>query len=255
MLRRLFQAWRIGTGRIKFVLEKDVWKQGEVIHGDLHVTGGSEPLQFLRVELMMTLITMRGREYTRSLLTVLDMQNIELRKGEKTTIVFSKQLPEAIAISSTHIMYSIRLCSGVREEIKFIDIVPNEPFKQVINALYNLDFRRDPSFGCFDGRIQNFVFVPVGYFMRMLVFVSFHVVQRGNEIRLLMHICDNEHHDLFHVAKFLHWEWNEIELLTERLRKEMTDMCNEPDSYLKKLNWIEEGAVGSVADGLFPKSI
>lgn len=254
MLRRLFHAWGIGAGRIKLVLTKDTWKQGEWLQGYIRVTGGSEPFQDVRVELMMTLVTMRGREYTRTVLTCFEEQCMNLTKGEKSNFIFSYQIPETIAISSNHIMYSLRLhtLSG-HEDSKLIDIVPNEPLRQVIRALYNLDFRRDPSFGFFDGSVQYFKFVPTGYFMRMLLSVTFLAVPYKHEIRLFMYIRDNKGKDLYHMSKFLHWEWDEMELLTERLRKEITDMCNEPDSYLNKVDWVEEGAVGSLAKNLFPE--
>jgi sporulation-control protein spo0M len=246
--------WRLWSGKAKLqlLLKDDCFRQGEQLQGELCIYGGIQHVRHIRVYVCLTMITMKGREYTRELMPLLDIDVLHIHQGEEQRLPFSCDLPRSIPVSSTQMIYTIYLeAEPGYQEMKQIEIMPAEPLQNVMDAFEDLDFQRIPTSGMFNGKEQSFVFKPIGYFISVLSKADFIAAFHEKDIFLLLHIVCKEHKDLYRLVKFVPWEWEDKELLTEKLRRELTDMCNEPFQYSDSKR-LEGEVVGTYAAQLFP---
>ncbi|MFD3446239.1 sporulation protein [Microbacteriaceae bacterium 4G12] len=264
MFRRLLAKLGREYVKLGFTLQTDVYKQGDTVQGELRLTGSAteKQLEYVRVGLYMTFITMKGREYTKEIAAFFRQENFSVGTDEQQLLPFTYHVPFNLAVSSTQITYTVRVALKEKgqEEIvqsQLIEIIPHVCIGNVIDAFVSLDFQKTPSFGTFTVRVQTFTLIPIGYFTSMLDKVEFTLSWNEKEMTLLLCIFGKNDQKMYHRVMLSHWELEDVEELAERLRKEITDMCNEPHVYKdKEMLYADEGDfIGSFVAGLFPEII
>ncbi|MFX3625274.1 MAG: hypothetical protein ACE3JP_14910 [Ectobacillus sp.] len=233
----------------KLVLFTPSCTQGGIIRGEVHV--GQQVERQMRISLCLIFVTMRGREYTKEVLILAEIGGTQ--GGE--VIPFSYGLPAALPISSAQLMYTVQLSGRETEDVHPIEIVPDKRLALVIAAFESLDFRRVPLFGSFMGKAQQFAFVPVGYFMSVFSKAAFCLFLRDKEVSLMLQAIGRNGAELAHIVHLSHWELEDVDILTERIRKELTDMSDEPDKHRGAVQEPDGCAVGSAAAQLFPAGL
>lgn len=141
----------IGNAKVDARLEKDDWKQGEEVRGEIVLTGGSvdQQIEDIYMEVCCTYIReVDDRKVTDT--AVLDrfriVQQAELRANEEKRVPFSFVLPYETPISAGNSKVWVRTQLGIESgvdsnDFDTIHVRPGELTAKVIDAFHNLGFK------------------------------------------------------------------------------------------------------------------
>lgn len=107
ILRKYMSLIGIGSAEVDLVLDKDVYRPGEAVHGCFYIKGGTIEQQIKRIDCDLVMEDSSiPKEETVDSISILSSSQIE---SEKTVqFPFSFQLPESLSASTEQITYKFK---------------------------------------------------------------------------------------------------------------------------------------------------
>lgn len=120
ILRKYMSLMGIGSAQVDLVIDKNRYRQAEVVNGCFHVIGGTVEQQIKRIECdLVQNSLMEEKEVIIGSVTILTKQQID--SGEKSHFEFHFQLPDDLEKSSQAISYYFKTKLIFDEGIKSLD--------------------------------------------------------------------------------------------------------------------------------------
>ncbi|HAP31574.1 MAG TPA: sporulation protein [Firmicutes bacterium] len=175
MFRKVLSSIGIGSARVDLVLNKSRYAAGESISGELRVVGGilDQKVSQVYLKLMLASRFKKGdrvqqvsREFDHQVIST----GFEIAAGGRVQPVsLSYTLPEAIPVSTFSTKYflvtGLDIAAAVDpKDNDQIEVLPGRRQAIVMQAVEKeLGFRRRPRTGEYNGRFQEFEYLPVNF--------------------------------------------------------------------------------------------
>lgn len=199
MFKRILSSIGIGSAKVDLVLPQDTYRAGETINGHLQISGGITGQTVNQIYIQLTVdskfkLDDNVKHVTKPLDQALLAQGLQINENDNLEMPVSYTLPENIPVTTPstrlYLLTGMDISSAVDpKDHDPINVVPGARQEVVMRALeQELGFRRKRNTGAFNGRHQEFEYLP-GSFMRGRLDeleVVFHF--RGDGIGLLMQI-------------------------------------------------------------------
>jgi sporulation-control protein len=175
MFRKVLSSIGIGSARVDLVLNKSRYAAGESISGELRVEGGILDQQVNQVYLKLMLVSrFKKDDRVRHVSREFDHEVISTgfavaAGGRVQPVPVSYALPEAIPISTFSTKYylvtGLDIAAAVDpKDTDQIEVLPGRRQAIVMQAIEKeLGFKRRPRTGEYNGRFQEFEYLPVNF--------------------------------------------------------------------------------------------
>lgn len=198
MLKELMATIGIGSAKVNLEVENHEVETGETLKGIIQITGGivEQVVEKIYINLVLTSAYGTGdgvRHVKRIISKISVADKMTLKPGEEVSIPVQFKVPLHIPISKGRTQYYLLAGLDINQAIDPKDrhpvtILPNRYMKMVFEALSMLGFEEKRGFGDYNGRYQEFEYVPTTFMAKELDEIEIFPFTREQELSLAIHI-------------------------------------------------------------------
>lgn len=166
MIKNLFAKLGKGGAAVDLQLTDSTCAIGEMVEGELKITGGSIPQSVTSLSVKLTIeYVMNGHAHRQTIADIPINQFFKVEEGEEKSFPFSYRLPLTLPLSCFSISYQLQTHLKIEGAVDANDMDPinikgPDALLQVFYAMGALGFRENEQSGDLNGSVQSFVFSP-----------------------------------------------------------------------------------------------
>lgn len=199
MFKKILAGLGIDAAKVNLEIDKNRVELGGDIRGELFICGGAVEQQVEEISIALVLTSQykhedQVRQVRKEIgnVKVADRMQIEANAPEIRMPVHFK-LPYNIPITAGSTQYHLQTSLDIKnaidpKDIDEIKVLPNEPLQRVFDALKLLGFRAKSRSGDFNGRFQQFEYIPTGFMKGKLDELEICMEAQENKVNIMMQV-------------------------------------------------------------------
>lgn len=254
-----------GSAQVNLILNKQEYKPGEQINGELIIQGGTveQAINNIDIDFLMS-VHVGEHEQTVLINRFPFHESFQIQPAERKYYSFSYELPKNLLVSGYSVGYYFITHLDIAAGMDSTDhdpvyILPPERFHKILKSLDKLGFREKYGSRSFNGQMQEFAWEPTTLFKNEISEIELVAAEEETGIHLLLEVDLRTSGGEKEVKREL-WFDNELlnneTALREHLQHTLTEIIDEPSAYhadkaqfQQKLSGLP-GVIGSFAVGL-----
>jgi sporulation-control protein len=271
MFKKFLAKLGKGAAQVNLVLDKQEYKPGEEIRGELIIQGGTVEQEINKIDIDLLMSVRSGdHEQTALVRRISFTERFTIGPSETKTLPFQYELPKNLLLSGYSVSYAfvthLDIAGGVDSTDRDpIHVKPPERLQNILNAFQSLGFHEKYGSRKFNGHLQEFELQPTTWFKNEIEEVEFVAAVEEEGISMLLETDLRTFSGEKEIRREL-WLENSLlddpEQLAVYLREVIGEMVHEPGrfhSYDKKHFHHKvsglPGAIGAFAIGLIAAEI
>ncbi|WP_199426619.1 sporulation protein [Thermaerobacillus caldiproteolyticus] len=122
LLRRMMSKLGVGSAYVDLILNKQVYKPGDMIEGQLHIHGGTVEQKITKLDVDFVRKTLHdGKEEDTVIATIPVDGDFTIEPEQKKVLPFTYQIPENIAPSQPGISYRFITRLDIEDAVDILD--------------------------------------------------------------------------------------------------------------------------------------
>ncbi|MFC7440344.1 sporulation protein [Laceyella putida] len=254
-----------GSAQVDLVLDKQEYKLGEQINGELFIQGGTIEQDINKIDIDFLMSVRIGEHEQTILINRFPFHEpFKIKPSERKSYSFSYELPQNLLLSGYSVSYyfitHLDIAAGVDSTDRDpIDVLPPDRFQNILKAFDKLGFCEKYGSRSFDGHMQEFELTPTSLLKDDVKEVEFVAAMEKAGIHLLLEVDLRTFSGEKEVKREV-WLDNELlnneSELVNHLQHILFEMVNEPGFYhYDKAKFHHKvsrlpGAIGAFAIGL-----
>src|SRR5690606_5269833 len=194
MFKRVLAKLGVGSGQVNLVLDKDEYRLGDTVEGQLLVEGGNveQYIRKIAVDLVLE-VQVKERLFSHTVDRASFHDSFYVAPSEKKVLPFTFTLPHKLLISGNSVRYQFVTRLDIADGLDHSDrdplrVLPPERLDNVLKALGRLGFREKHDSRSFDGYVQEFEFFPTDFMRERIEELEFVAAFEENGIRMLLEV-------------------------------------------------------------------
>ncbi|WP_124726765.1 sporulation protein [Staphylospora marina] len=192
MFKKFLARLGKGSARVDLVLEKDAYRLGEEIRGELVIQGGTVEQDINKIDIDL-MVYVRGEKLEQSALVnrFSFPEKFTIGPSEVKSFPFQYTLPENLLVSGYSVSYAfithLDIAGGVDSSDRDpVTVLPPTRLQRVLEAFQSLGFQEKYGSRSFDGHLQEFEMQPTDLFKGEVEEIEFCAVIQDDGIALLL---------------------------------------------------------------------
>jgi len=194
MFKRVLAKLGVGSAQVNLVLDKDEYRLGDTVEGQLLVEGGNVEQYIRKIDVDLVLeVQVKERLFSHTVERASFHDSFYVAPSEKKVLPFTFTLPHNLLISGNSVRYQFVTRLDIADGLDHSDrdplrVLPPERLDNVLKALGRLGFREKHDSRSFDGYVQEFEFFPTDFMRERIEELEFVAAFEENGIRMLLEV-------------------------------------------------------------------